>query len=396
MRPVSPSEPTSRHASDGPAAPGGGGFTLVEILVALALTALILTMAGQIVMSMKRSADRMRLKAETHELAQKAADYVAYHLRAASDMNRPPGTGTNNPAAVITWYLRNGANVQASYNNVTNANLADVNTDIITVAMPTASTRASYDASSGSFPGVASSTAASWAFGLGCPSDTDNLNLFKSLTGFDGTGGGPVLLVDSTGGYAYYQITAYGASSCSSTPPTVSVTANPAAATLITPMPGELALNAASLPLLLQVSIHFYSFRVRNGWLEQKEGLFDPATDNPGTAFVPILPQIEDLQLAWVFADGTVWNTPVQQLNAATYPGSIPSQGTSANPYDVANVHGFRVGVCARSVSALTWDSEANFKRPELEDHAAATASDQFFHEAVSTLAMVRNRNLQQ
>ena len=59
----------------------------------------------------------------------------------------------------------------------------------------------------------------------------------------------------------------------------------------------------------------YTSFRVRRDAnnelnLEQKQGLFDPDTDNPGTDFVPVLESVEDFQIAYpnVIRDGKVWH----------------------------------------------------------------------------------------
>jgi hypothetical protein len=135
------------------------------------------------------------------------------------------------------------------------------------------------------------------------------------------------------------------------------------------------------------------TFRVRDGWLEQKAGIFDPANDNPGTSFVPLLPDIEDLQLAWIFRDGTVWNTAAQQLPNGTYTNNVPSQDTT-NTYDVINTVGVRITVTARSSTDADWEDTARFRRPAAEDRPAG-ALDRFYHESSTITAMIRNRVLE-
>jgi prepilin-type N-terminal cleavage/methylation domain-containing protein len=365
------------------------GFTLIEVLIALTLTVLLMGVASELMVSMRRSSDRMRLSAEARRTAQQAADYLAMHVRGASDTNATLG----NPAAILVWYQRNGAAVQATWNNVSNPALADVGTDIITVARPDTLIRSRCL----DWPGSANTAAnARWQFGMGCPDGQTNLDLFKDLTGYDpDTGiGEPVLIVDSLGQYSFYQVTRYldawnVGQGCSQTPPELHLVANPGLSNMLNPPGGQPALVQ---PIHMMLGVRFYSFRVRNGWLEQKEGIFDPATDSPGTSFVPVLPNVEDVQLAWIFNDGQVWNTAAQQLPSGTYPNSVPSQGTG-DAYDVINVVGLRVSVVSRSGEELSMDLDARFHRPAVEDRTGG-APDRFFHHRVTTLAMVRNRNL--
>ncbi len=357
------------------------GFSLIEILLALGLTVLLMTIASQLIFSMKRSSDRMRISAEARLRGQKALDYLTSNIRGATDMN--PRTG--NPASLMTWYKKGGANLQASWNNVTNANLADVGTDILTIARASSVTYATAP----TFGSTNSSTPTTFLFAGGCPNSSDNIAVFKDLTG----NGEPVLLVDAAGAWGFYQITDYldgtNAGSCTLNPPEIQATANPGAANLLESMtaPGSFI-----DPVKLMLSVQFFTFRVRDGWLEQKLGLFDPATDNPGTAFSPLIPNIDDFQVAWVFRDGTVWNSSAQQLPAGTYTNNIPAQGTTL-AQDVINCTALRVSIVARSAEELTWDPVALFSRPTVEDRAGGT-NDRFFHHRATTLVMIRNRNL--
>ena len=363
------------------------GFSLVEILLAMGLAVLIMTAASQLIVSMKRSSDRMRLSAESKLRAQRAIDYLALNIRGATDMN-PKG---NNPAALLVWYRKGGTTaVQASWNNVTNAGLADVGTDILTIAKPTSSVVAR----GVSFSSTNNSTPSVFEFSAACPDSAANLALFKNLTG----NGQPALLVEEgTGNWGFYQITDYqdaaNANCCtaySPSPPRIQVVANPGSGNLIEPITGTPSFGT---PPNLVLGVQFITFRVRNGWLEQKVGLFDPSTDNPGTAFSPIIPDIEDFQVAWAFQDGTIWNTTTQALASGTYTNSVPAQGTS-QPYDAINCNALRISVVARSAEELGWDSSALFTRPRIEDHAGATAKDRFFHQRATTLVMIRNRNM--
>lgn len=362
------------------------GFSLIEILLALGLTVLLMTAASQLIVSMKRSSDRMRISAEAKIRAQKALDYLSMNFRGATDLNPRAG----NPAAILTWYQLAGNPVQATWNNVTNASLADVGTDIITIAKPDANIQSECLV----WSGLQSATESIWSFGGGCPDGAANTALFKQMTVEDGGISGPVLLVDDTGNYGFYQITDYQsawniAQGCTQTPPEIRVIANPAAGVLLNPATGTLP-NIE--PINMMLGVQFYTFRVRNGWLEQKQGMFNPTTDNPGTNFIPLIQNIEDFQIAWAFRDGTVWNSGTQQLVGGTYTNSIPSQGT-AQPYDIINCNALRITIIARSGEELAWDPQALFSRPNVEDRAGG-ANDRFFHHRATTLVMIRNRNL--
>ena len=111
---------------------------------------------------------------------------------------------------------------------------------------------------------------------------------------------------------------------------------------------------------------------------------------------------MEDLQIAWVFRDGTIWNTsPTHQLSSAgSYTNSVPSQvgnGTgTVQTYDVTNVVGIRVTVTAVSSAGITWERSARFFRPAAEDHAAGTTRDKRYHRRMTQIVMIRNRNLGQ
>ncbi len=371
------------------------GFSLIEALVALAITVVMIAASTQIMVSMKRGSDQLRFKADARNTARRAMEYVAYHVRTASDLNR---TGENE-MAVVTWYRINNAATQASYNNVTNAALADVGTDILTVAAPTSGLSIPCEA----WHPWGSTDDYRWNFDLGCPDPQNNADLFMAMTGYDaGTGlSGPIVVIDTLGTLGIYRISNYQyatnrASSCTPDPgsglPGMAVTANPAAANVIAPMGGQL--NLVDPGVVMKIGVVFRSFRVRNGWLEQKDGLFNPATDNPGNAFVQILPGVEDLQVAWLFDDSTTWNTATQVLPNGTYLNNVPTQG-AGNPYDAENVVGLRITVVAQSAGELYGTGTRRYRRPAVEDRAQGATTDRRFHHASTDLVMIRNRNLQ-
>ena len=122
---------------------------------------------------------------------------------------------------------------------------------------------------------------------------------------------------------------------------------------------------------------------------------------------------VEDLQIAYVFADGTVWNTATQVL-ATTAPNgaasNIPEQAltdpaVTPGPRDVVNVRGLRISVIARSnpldigargLSAAL--SSGRMRRRAVEDHPAGPvdtiANGAFDRFRLTTTLVLRNRML--
>ena len=145
------------------------------------------------------------------------------------------------------------------------------------------------------------------------------------------------MLVDKTGNWVFYQITDYKDTQNAATlhaPPAAWCTDSQRGLVpclQVIANPGDAALNAPggqrnlTNPVTLVVGLQYAALRVCDGWLEQKVGIFNPATDAncpalaAGAAFPPyvtkagwspLLPNVEDLQFAYVFADGTVGNGP--------------------------------------------------------------------------------------
>jgi len=168
-----------------------------------------------------------------------------------------------------------------------------------------------------------------------------------------------------------------------------------AASSAIPNLPGgQVALTA---PFRLIAGVRFASFRVCRGWLEQKAGLFDATADancqsagwNTG-AWTPLLPDVEDLQIAYLYQDGLTGNASAATQLATI--GNIPVQGVPANVRDVTRVIGFRVTVTARSSTEVVGEGKRLNIRPAAEDHAAGTAETLFYYHQVSAASMLRNR----
>ena len=422
----------------------GGGFTLVEVLVVVASLGMILWMVGSLFFPMQKAAERQRLQVEARQTARGATDYVAMLVRGATDMNDI--TNPRNPAAILTFLYQgtpssdpvptcdgsSGAPcVQLSYDNVTDASLATPGTDILTFGVPSASLRLKPS----TWPGTAdNSSPTGWEFDQGCQKDgsaNTAANDLANKQAFDqATGRGsdpahpgwsqPLMLFDKTGNWVFYQITDYkdsqNSATCSSPPsawctdpqsgqvvPCLQVIANP----------GNAALNAPggqrsyTEPVTLIVGLQYASLRVCDGWLEQKVGIFNPATDNDcpalaaGAAFPPyqtkagwspLLPNVEDLQFAYLFDAGTVGNGPAGAMTTAA---NVPIMGgTPLDPSDVRRVIGVRVTVTARSSTPVFGGGKALMRQPAAEDHdPGAVSPDTYFRYQLSSTSLLRNRD---
>jgi len=212
------------------------------------------------------------------------------------------------------------------------------------------------------------------------------------------------------------------------------------------PNPGGGVLSLTD-PVYLVTGLQVISFRVLTDdvdglpKLQQKLGLFDPNTDNPGTAFTNVMENVEDLQVAYMYSqdaaagapgppDGSlVWNTKNQTIDsAAPGCGALPGPGCDTHvPYqagpnfsaalpalDISNAIGVRVSVTGRSPflplaarkltdvdvkESFATTSSQHF-RPVSEDHTWTPDPvhptwplyDQFDHYRATATLLLRNR----
>lgn len=403
-------------------------------MVALLIEVIVIAAAFALLFSMRNYAEVQATTAAPRQVSRRAVDYLGYYVAGASDFNNRGGV--NNPNAIVTYYNLGATATQASYDNLTGletgnavivagqtTKFGDFGTDILSLAAPldTLPVR-----SAGVWPGNATSSNFFFNYTQGCGATNNNLaNLaaFKTWTGAIGSGSSatsPVLLVtDTTGGWNYFRITQYNATSnCAAVDGTViQVAASFGQAGEANAPGGNPALGT---PITLIGGMRFVSFRVRTSTdaagitmprLEQKQGLFNPATDAPGTAFAPILDGVEDMQVAWLFnqppvAGGTtIYNSGSQAFPAAVT-GKVPSQqgvGVTggATVYDVGRIAGLRMSIVGRSevvrlTSTLLSQRQAATVlnvRPAVENRAQG-ALDGFDHTRMTTTMMIRNRML--
>ena len=431
------------------------GFTLIEALVSVLILTVVMVVALTLLVSMRSFASKQQAFTAPRQTARAAVDYVSFFLAGATDLN----VDTGNPNALVMWTTF-GDNVtapatllQASYNNLTAAQEAagfgDEGTDIISFSVATNPTRIPIVATTwtGNAPG---GNTAILNFSAGCGPlndlDADNLALFKRLTGAplppSPEVSGLLTVQDEAGRWRYLRITRYVSSDCAAmkgaepTREVVTIEFAPGTASQINPpggwrgdFLGDLTLNAG---------IEYTSFRVRNGSLEQKTSGFDatnvyspgffnpncdvgsPGAGCPSIGFTPVVENVEDLQVAYVYRDGTVWNTLNQTLPAGG--GEIPPQAAT-NPlvaplpaaHDISDVRALRVSVIARSnpldIGARQLSvpppatpvpgsarREGIYRRPALEDHAIGpletVANGVFDRYRLTTTLTLRNRML--
>lgn len=421
------------------------GFTLLEAMVSLLLLVIVLTVAMSMLFQMRAFAERQQFYMLPRQTARRATDYLSYYIASATDLNEWT-TPRTSPNALVMYYNVGtpGVPVQASYDNldgteagnaVTVPNVStkfgDLGTDVITLFAPT--NPAKYLAAP-TFGGLGSNIDFYFNFRQGCATnDTDNLAAFKTATGFDGTQSALLMLSDIKGDWIYFQIPASGYKAdglCSdvTTYKNIHVVADTQSAALPAPPNGTTGLVD---PVSLVTGVQVISFRVLTDptdnvpKLQQKLGLFDPATDNPGTAFVNVMENVEDLQITYVYAlepvlgAGTFWNTATNDLRTTGAATGVPPQaGPTAAPggTDITNVIGIRFSVTARSprlglgaqgltdvrsTENLATTTSQHF-RPASENHPvsmnpispAQPAYDLFDHYRATAMLMLRNRTL--
>ncbi len=388
----------------------------MEVMVSLIILVIVMVLTLSLIFRMQSFATRQASVQAPRQTARRAIDYLSFYVQGASDLN--PSAG--NPNALVTFFQDGNSNVrQTSYNNLTAAQsaLGDPGTDIVSLAIPTSPLKIPIV----NWPGNQHAADMYFNFSAGCSGpnagDPENMRQFQAVTGALGSPlHSPVLtLVDSTATWVYYQITGYQGSDCSAvggTNAVIHVVANPGRSDMVNPPGGQPTLTP---PIFLMAGIRYVSFRILNGNLQQKQDLFDPATDNPGTAFYTVLEDVEDLQIAYLYGaapDAGNPNVYFYNTSGASIPATIggvatggvpPQAGPAGVPtsWDATRMSGIRFSVSARSkplglgskqLSEQTKATANNF-RPGAEDRAAG-AIDGFAHNRITSTLMFRNRIL--
>ncbi len=439
------------------------GFTLLEAMVSLLLLVIVLIVAMTMLFQMRAFAERQQYFMLPRQSARRAADYLSFYFAGASDINYADANRLS-PNALIMFYNAGtpGVVTQASYNNLTgnaaaepgnavlpasglrpantSTRFGDIGTDVITMVTPFDPARYQVFAP---IPALGLGVDLFFNFRAGCncmppgcvpANDAANLAAFRAATGDDGTTGSVLLmLVDRGGAWSYVQIptASYGPSNCADVTTFQNIHVGPvdtASATLPAPPNGVAALTD---PVYLVTGLQVISFRVLTDdvdglpKLQQKLGLFDPATDNPGTNFTNVMENVEDLQVAYMYAQNAaagagdnplVWNSDSNKIDlGCPAPGcNIPLQAGPTGiplPLDITNVIGVRVSVTGRSPllplgaqkltnvdvkEALATTASQHF-RPASEDHPVTMVGplpqyDLFDHYRATATLLLRNR----
>ena len=409
-------------------------LTLVIIVVAV----------GQLLYDTQRAAQRQQYQVDARQTARAAADYVTFLLRGATDMNMPTVLPPlpNNPGSLVIWYWRGlwaatnnitctGSNpspgcVQATWDNVADASLADPGTDIITFGR--VDNVQIYDQVGAGFSFATAGTVHLYpALCAGPNGNSANaLTYFQQTTGYTPSAGpSPIMVIaDANGNWGYFQITGWpgtGADVCTATcfnknnapQPCVTVQTVIGIQPTINP-PGNPNPTGDDDSIRLFAGIRYTSLRVCQGWLEQKDGMFDPTNDGPGgpnacnvagwntSPWTPILPNVEDLQFAYIFNnDGTtstnpasIWNTSAQTLpETLNYVPGQAGPGGVAAANDVTNVVGIRATVTGRAASSAPVERARFFPLPAENNPHTGAKADTYYRFQASAIAMLRGRN---
>ena len=432
------------------------GFTLLEAMVSLLILVMVLIVAMTMLFQMRAFAERQQSFMLPRQTARRAADYLSFYFAGASDVNYVDSRRPS-PNALIMYYNLGGVPTQASYNNLTggetgnaariipanppviptaiaSTKFGDLGTDIITMVTPFSPGR--YQVLR-PFPALSANADLWLNYRVKCGiSDAANQAQFQADTGFDGTQSALLMLVDESGSWSYVRIPSAGylmdgVCTDTATFKNIHIQVDTTSAVLAPPNGGAGLTDLVFLVTGLQV----ISFRVLTDdvdglpKLQQKLGLFDPNTDNPGNAFTNVMENVEDLQVAYIYsqdlAAGTgdnplVWNTRSQTLGSA---GQVPPQaGPAGAPLDldITNVIGVRVSVTGRSpllplaAQKMTISAPGDLPppdpliapglnvpnqhfRPASEDHAITMvglkpAYDLFDHYRQTATLLLRNR----
>ena len=451
-------------------------------MVSLLLLVIVLIVAMTMLFQMRAFAERQQYFMLPRQAARRAADYLSFYFAGASDANNYVKDAPRSPNALIMYYNLNSVLTQASYNNlgcpdssgsitctepgngsrtipanppaiptaINSTKFGDIGTDIITIVSPSNPGR--YLAFP-NFPPFGQNVDLYFNFRVGCgctppgcvaANDADNMNAFKAAAGDAGaTGSALLMLADKNGAWSYLQIPAAGyvASACNDgNGKNIHVTVDTASTALpAPPNPTGAVVSNFVDPVYLITGLQVISFRILTDAvdglpkLQQKLGLFDPATDNPGVAFTNVMENVEDLQVAYMYArqaaeggggppDGSlVWNTASQVIDssgpgcAALPPPAcdthVPFQAGpngAAPTLDISNVIAVRVSVTGRSpllplaaqkmtdvnVSNPLATTTSQHFRPKSEDHDVADPPqyDLFDHYRQTATLLLRNR----
>lgn len=401
-----------------PSRRGEGGFTLIETMVAMVLLVVVVTLSLTFVFAMQNFSTRQQLFVEPRQTARRGVDYLSYFLRNAG------ARVVRNNSGIVAWSNSGDAThntvaglVQVSYNNVTSAQstYADLGTDVISMVLPAGDFSIpvqKYPGNQG-VGGAASVMFINFSKGCGASND-DAANIAAFQSECECTYGSYVNVYDDKGTVITAQINPPNpggqnngiSSMCNSNPPQIKIAFNSGLSNYNPPG----AYPELDCPVCTLGSMQFASFRVKNHQLQENSVLFNPAS--PDAGFVPLLDGVEDMQIAYIFDDGTIWNdissndlpAPTAAMGydmtkfSGTPTGGVPlpplTQGASGdNAHGVTHLRGLRLSIVARSSTPMPLTTRNRYFKPAVEDGAQGTL-DSYYHYRLTGTIMIRNQML--
>ena len=399
------------------------GFTLVEVLVALTVLVVVIVLSMSVLFAMQRFSQRQQVYVEPRQTARRGVDYLSYFIRNAG------ARVVKNSSGIVAWGTMPGAHQndpvlahQASFNNLdatqAAADYGDLGTDLITMILPSGD----FSIPVKKYPGLGWGGAASHivlSFNKGCnpalslPQQNDaNVAAFISecqcsygelVSFFDDKGTTITAMIDP----------APNAISSQCQQGTIDIAFNHGLAPFNPPG----AYPELNCPTCWMGSMQFSCFRVHNRQLQQLMGAFDPLNVPDDSNWTPLLENVEDLQIAYIFEDGSIWNddpgnrlpNPVSDganYNAAMfapYPAvsggvPMPPPNTGGNAgidpdNGITHLSGLRLTVVARSEAPVLLQRSNRYTKPVVEDGIAA-GNDDFYHHRITATIMIRNQML--
>lgn len=399
---------------------GCSGFTMIEMLVAMTILIVVLVLSFTLLFSMQSFAKRQQLYVEPRQTARRGVDYLTYFIRNAG------ARVTSGNSGLVAWtntadtqHNSVGTMTQVSYDNITGNELGnttqtntvnglpwsttafgDIGTDIISVVLPAGDFSIPVKKYQGGTGGAAATMFVN--FSKGCDDDALNLQLFKDECQCDC--GTYINVFDDKGTVITAQLDPVNnGGNCNG----LSSMCGQGQIKLIfnsglSPYNPPGAFPQLDCPVCNIGSMQYASFRVKNKQLQQSSSVFQ--TTNTDASFSPLLDGVEDMQIAYIFDDGTVWDdraghrlpAPATVSGAS---GGIPLPPIAAgppiqdDPHGVSHIRGLRISLVAVSPSAIPQLFTNRYFKPAVENGTQGP-NDNFYHSRLTATIMIRNQML--